>query len=678
MDTRCLDIYTSHTKYWGRFPKPHWVYLNNGLNLSDKLYRPIVLWVSFFIKQDRKQEILNALELNLKNPLIDRIVILQENGEIPTSILSNKKIAVIRCSFPWRTKYSDILSYIPNDSADINIIANNDIAISNHGLDLLYALDDRSMVVLSRWEVNYKYFSSFAEAHSAAYLSQNIASSDVWIFYGKPNVVADIYLGIPGCENMFIGDFYDKGYNIVNLGHIIPSYHFHRHQNAGSSYPFTYYLANKYRLVFIDFSRESMPLKSIYSMKYILNSQNSLCDEYRFLSEIFSKFWNFDFKRDDFGANFSTFIETEKKNLKEDIYTLEYPRIKQELINSTQKEVDASLTEYYLERLNEINKEIDKAIDEQKLKIDAGIAEYKCKSKAIADAELSDYATEKKVNVHREALEHSIKAKHIALQEITMSEDLIKGLKDTYASRLNELESTLKQYEDECKGKLHDELSVIKASKIEEINGIIKTTLESFDPIITEKNSRISELQQEIIKLTQTLEEKKKEFPIIISRAREETEATIVEIKKSEGEMIKKLKEGREHLDAELSKIRAARVEEIMNEATKISACLLQDAKNNIQKFQEDERMKISMQIDAEYKKGLDETKLKLIEYHTLGVSKAQEDIKKIYTDELHKSKLLIESEVIELRTKRLAELDALVMIKNGEIGTLTTKLSTL
>lgn len=173
----------------------------------------------------RKQEIDEALQLNIRTSAIDKIIILNEGGY--TDLFDNAKIQIIEIkSRPTYSRFFEAINFITLEN-DINIIANTDISFDNQ-ISILKKLNWKNRcMALSRWELN--------EIERAVLYNHN-DSQDTWIFQGKiKDVNADFPLGVPRCDNRLMYELQRVGYQVVNPAYSIKSYHHH----AG--------LRNKYR-----------------------------------------------------------------------------------------------------------------------------------------------------------------------------------------------------------------------------------------------------------------------------------------------------------------------------------------------------------------------------------------------------------------------------------------------
>jgi len=191
----------------------------------------INLFINSFESQDeqRNLEIKFCLKKNLKNELIDKIIIVNENK---------------------RATYGDFLRAMANYKKDINIIANTDIYF-NDTISFAKNIKDRQCFALTRWENHNGQIISFVQRHGRKIQPQ--WSQDAWIFRGSPvnpvrfdhvNAInlknrmrenIPFSLGIPGCDNKFAAVLKINGIDVLNPSHQIKGIHVH--ESDERSYP---------------------------------------------------------------------------------------------------------------------------------------------------------------------------------------------------------------------------------------------------------------------------------------------------------------------------------------------------------------------------------------------------------------------------------------------------------
>jgi len=203
--------------------------------LQKPIVEPIILIYQFFIHSNfaRNKEIQFCLRKNVENPLISKVVLLNEkiytDAELGTA--SNKIIQVIR---PNRLVMSQVFDYID----EINfkgyfITCNADIFFDEHLKNIYYTNLSLSKSVLLQLRYEYK---RGMPLHKCKLFGPRCDSQDSWIFHTNFNLtkkerkLLNISYGIGGCDNKFAYLFYLFGYEIINDPYFIRSYHYHTTQ----------------------------------------------------------------------------------------------------------------------------------------------------------------------------------------------------------------------------------------------------------------------------------------------------------------------------------------------------------------------------------------------------------------------------------------------------------------
>jgi len=183
----------------------------------------IHLYTTFYNEKNeqRRRELIRCLEFNCKNPNIDSITILNE-GE-PLDSLHNNIIKQIPIS--KRPSYDDFIQIINDNPSeeDIHIIANTDIYFDKD-IGVLKNLNlENTCLALSRWDVL---------ENGITKLYNHNDSQDVWVFKGKvkPELKANFPLGVPRCDNRFMFELEQSGYQVLNPAFSIKAYHLHKGQ----------------------------------------------------------------------------------------------------------------------------------------------------------------------------------------------------------------------------------------------------------------------------------------------------------------------------------------------------------------------------------------------------------------------------------------------------------------
>jgi len=182
-----------------------------------------ILVTQFYIPDDveRYQELKYCVRENIKNNLIDQIVLVIEKGTHNKLIPSHEKIQISWVEKrPTYQNLFDIAIESLNGSKGIMIISNSDI---------FYLEDDISMMkskirygesfALSRWDFK----PGEDSIHHDTWDSQDTWAFKDVIFPGR----YDIKLGIPGCDNKIAFELQKAGYLVRNPSKLIKSYHYH-------------------------------------------------------------------------------------------------------------------------------------------------------------------------------------------------------------------------------------------------------------------------------------------------------------------------------------------------------------------------------------------------------------------------------------------------------------------
>ena len=172
----------------------------------------IWLFTSFYSDADaeRNTELRDCVEKNIRNTLIDRIVLLSEK-HIRINSSKIEKIHLVH-----RPTFNDFFSAINEKikDGDIAIISNADI-IFDKTLELIKDIGSDVCYALSRWD--------------DGVLFDHVDSQDCWIFKGKiKEIKCDFGLGIAGCDNRIAHEIEQAGYKIENPSKTIKVHHIHK------------------------------------------------------------------------------------------------------------------------------------------------------------------------------------------------------------------------------------------------------------------------------------------------------------------------------------------------------------------------------------------------------------------------------------------------------------------
>lgn len=156
--------------------------------------------------------------MNIANPVIDHVYILNEGASLPKEP-SKLTIRAVK----GRPTYNDFFAWINDISTeeDYSIIANTDIAFDN-AIKIIecFKWDDLLCLALSRWD---------SDGTVTSKLFERGDSQDVWIFKGRiPAVAGNFPLGVYDCDNKIAWELEQAGYRVINPCYAVRTYHHHQ------------------------------------------------------------------------------------------------------------------------------------------------------------------------------------------------------------------------------------------------------------------------------------------------------------------------------------------------------------------------------------------------------------------------------------------------------------------
>lgn len=201
---------------------------------------PIHVLCQFFIPKtsDRLKEIQKCLRLNIENPHVNTVYLLNERiyTDAEMGILdvdSACKAKIKQTNIGNRLKFSDIFKFIDDNAIKgYNVILNSDIFLDKT-IEKLQKTDihkEKKMIALLRYEydpTNIVKSKIFGPRHD---------SQDTWILHSNFNIrpehrkVFDFEFGKPGCDNKITYLMTILGYGVVNDPIFIKTYHIHSNQ----------------------------------------------------------------------------------------------------------------------------------------------------------------------------------------------------------------------------------------------------------------------------------------------------------------------------------------------------------------------------------------------------------------------------------------------------------------
>ena len=218
-----------------------------GLRAEATLRTPPPLWLvqQYYTpdKARRRKEIDACLQANLANPLIDRVVLLNETACVPTDSTGKLHETVIGERLTYRRVFHWIAEQEVDVANDVIIaFANSDIFLDTASTRILWSADlDRKFLALLRWDVN----GTDAGAVAAAKLfGPRPDSQDTWIvsaasvraaFYGPPTsppaidpfAGLDFPFGQGGCDNAITLELLRRKFIVANPALTIRTFHYH-------------------------------------------------------------------------------------------------------------------------------------------------------------------------------------------------------------------------------------------------------------------------------------------------------------------------------------------------------------------------------------------------------------------------------------------------------------------
>ena len=219
-----------------------------GLAVESALRAPPPLWLvtQYYepVKAKRRREIRACLEANLANPLVDRVVLLNETACAP----QHEKIT--ETVIGSRLTYADVLRWVaakdfaPGQEDAIIVFANADIFLDSASFRLLWSVnmaDPARFFALLRWEVA---GTDAASVSAAQLFGPRGDSQDTWVVSAAavkrllPAADAgpaawtpfEIPFGKAGCDNAITVEMLRKKFQVVNPALNLRTFHFHASQ----------------------------------------------------------------------------------------------------------------------------------------------------------------------------------------------------------------------------------------------------------------------------------------------------------------------------------------------------------------------------------------------------------------------------------------------------------------
>lgn len=210
---------------------PFWC-ISNDVTLGESVPGDITLITQFFIggTTARANELKSALKVNVSNPFINKIVLLNERiYSVEELGVRSEKIqqVVVGTRLDYKTVFDNVESLGLNGYI---VLSNLDIFFdkSIENVKRSGISSEKAMFCLLRYE--YKPGKPVSEAQLFNHLAD---SQDTWIWHTNFNLptkdrkIMDFKLGIPGCDNTMTYVAQVLGYKVYNTPNVIKTYHNH-------------------------------------------------------------------------------------------------------------------------------------------------------------------------------------------------------------------------------------------------------------------------------------------------------------------------------------------------------------------------------------------------------------------------------------------------------------------
>jgi len=204
---------------------------------QDPHIDPIYLIYQFFVHKDvnRHKELQLALKMNVQNPLISKIYLLNERIYTKDELgLESKKIKQIVLG--KRLTFKNVFDFIQGDNLNGYCVTCNADIFLDGSLENLYKSGiDKQKTVYA--QLRFDCIPGKSIGHSkifcSTYKEPRADSQDTWILHSNFNLTKgerklfNFNYGMRGCDNKITYLFYLLGYNVINQPHLIKTYHLH-------------------------------------------------------------------------------------------------------------------------------------------------------------------------------------------------------------------------------------------------------------------------------------------------------------------------------------------------------------------------------------------------------------------------------------------------------------------
>ena len=184
---------------------------------------------------ERKNEILFCLKKNIENPLIEKIILLNEE-DIEEELFNEEKVEVINIgkrlsyqnAFEFGNKHQDEIIIVANDDVyfddSLQIIKNWNSSWNNKIVAITRHESQRDGSIVTIDKVHPIYNKSY---HHYVELKR-IWSHDAWCFKSPlKNFDCDFWLGVLGCEGLLVDTARKSGLDIINAYPYVKCIHYH-------------------------------------------------------------------------------------------------------------------------------------------------------------------------------------------------------------------------------------------------------------------------------------------------------------------------------------------------------------------------------------------------------------------------------------------------------------------
>ena len=249
--------------------------------------------------ENRNRELKDCLKKNVDNPLINKIILLNEKIYTHKELgVESKKIKQINLS--KRMTYKDVFNHITGDHLKGYIIMCNSDIFFDETLSVIFNSDLKNKKrVLT--PLRYEYHSKYKNLKLCKIFGPTSGTQDTWIFHVEHNVskkdrkLFNINFGRHNCNSKVLYLLNMLGYELVNDPMTLKTYHHHKskareYDTEPLSPPFLYILpqlVRSYGSEYYPFDSICKPLKT--DILQITNDRTSFCNDAERFHELINK-----------------------------------------------------------------------------------------------------------------------------------------------------------------------------------------------------------------------------------------------------------------------------------------------------------------------------------------------------------------------------------------------------